>query len=125
MNEWFTPQTAAISAERLRPWACLFVHLWRNMEQDRSGSPALEGPVSRGYFSKLQDLLFVRDLLRVYGVEPAEPEAGLFRFESRRAGEGVWIEWSLFESPAFRWSAAVPGSPSRKLDLDGTWDSPC
>jgi len=119
----FTPTTARSALERVRPAAERMCEVYRALERQRPSAVESDQAVDPKYFSLVQDLRGVLDLLDNIGVQVKDLKRGLVDFPARRAGRPVLLCWQVGEGGLGFWHDLHSGFAGRRpVDEDGPWE---
>ena len=119
----FTPASARLALETIRPAASLMLRLMSAL--DRVRPPKIEGDtaVDRTYFILSRELISTMEVLHAEGVQIKDPRAGLIDFPARRAGRIVLLCWKVGEPSLEFWHEVEAGFAGRKrVDEEGPWE---
>ncbi|NIM00765.1 MAG: DUF2203 family protein [Acidobacteria bacterium] len=122
-NNWFTPHTARLAAQRLEPLASRVSREFRRL-QVVAPMPVTEGPVEPAYFAAVCRFHRVARRLSHEGVLFRDLAKGWFEFPARRAGRTVLLAWRLGEPVPAGWSERGQRDGPLRLDESGPWDDP-
>jgi hypothetical protein len=123
-DRWFTPDTARLALDDLRPAAETLCRLYRTLERARPGRVRSDQPVDPLYFGVLARFQATLDAIRRRGVRVDDLRQGRLGFPARRAGRRVVLCWEVGEATVGFWYELDAG-PDRRLpvDDDGPWDA--
>jgi hypothetical protein len=123
---WFTPTSARVALERVRPVAERIRRLYRALEQHHPPAIGADQPVEAGYFTILARYAQRVEQLGRHGVRLGDPRDGAVEFPARRSGRAVCLCWRVGEPGLAFWRDPGEGVAARRLleDDDGPWDDP-
>ena len=120
---WFTPSSARVALERVRPVAERIHTLYRALEVHHPPTIGADQPVDAGYFTILSRYARRVEQLGSQGVRLGDPRHGAVEFPARRSGHRVCLCWRVGEPGLAFWRPEEGGAAPRLLD-EGPWDEP-
>ena len=121
---WFTPSSARLALESVRPVAERIQGLYRALELHHPATIGAEQRVDAGYFAILARYARRVEELGLHGVRLGDPGSGAVEFPARRSGRQVCLCWRVGEPGLAFWRDTDEGrTVARRLD-DGPWDEP-
>jgi hypothetical protein len=122
-NRWFTPDTARLALDDLRPAAETLCRLYRELECVRPARILSDQPVDRVYFDLVSRLHATLHRIRRRGVSVHDLRRGRLGFPARRAGRQVVLCWQVGEATLGFWHEPEAGPDGRRpVDEDGPWE---
>jgi len=119
----FTPRTARVALETIRPAASLLLRLMSALERVKPPKIESDTAVDRSYFILLRELISTMEVLHAEGVQVKDPRAGLIDFPARRAGRVVLLCWKVGEPSLEFWHEIEAGfAGRRRVDEEGPWE---
>jgi len=123
-DRWFTPDTARLALEILRPAAETLCRLYRTLECKRPGRIRSDQPVDPVYFEVLARFHATLAAIRRRGVRVEDLRHGRLGFPARRAGRRVVLCWQVGEATVGFWHDLDTGHDRRRpVDDDGPWEA--
>jgi len=122
-NRWFTPDTARLALDTLRPAAEALSRLFGELERTRPARIDADQRVDPAYFERVVRIHAALREIRRRGVRVSDLRRGGLGFPARRAGRRVVLCWQVGEATLGFWHEpeAGPGG-RRRVDEDGPWE---
>ena len=122
-NRWFTPDTARLALDTLRPAAETLSRLYGELERTRPTRVHADQPVDPAYFDRLLRIHATLGEIRRRGVRVNDLRRGRLGFPALRAGRRVLLCWQVGEATLGFWHESEAGSGGRRpVDEDGPWE---
>ena len=122
-ERWFTPDTARLALDALRPAAETLCKLYRTLESARPARIHPDQPVEPAYFALVARLHATLGAIRRRGVRVDDLRQGRLAFPARRAGRRVVLSWQVGEATLGFWHEPESGPDRRRpVDEDGPWE---
>lgn len=118
----FTPETARVALDTIRPAAETMCRLARRMDRRKPPQVRCDDRVEPTYFQMVQGLLHALAVLEHAGVQVKDLRGGLLDFPARRGGRAVLLCWKLGEPGIAFWHDAESGFAGRRPLDEGPWD---
>ena len=119
----FTPDSARLALDELRPAAERMCKIYQTLEGKRNGPIVPEQIVNPAYFRLVQRLHVALGEIHKNGVQVKDVRNGLLDFPARRDGRTVSLCWKVGESSLEFWHEEGAGFAGRqRVDDDGPWE---
>jgi hypothetical protein len=122
-KRWFTPHTARLALDAVRPAAETLCRLYRELECARPARILPDQRVDPAYFALVRRLYATLGEIRRRGVRVQDLKRGRLGFPARRAGRQVVLCWQVGEATLGYWHEPEDGVDGRRIvDEDGPWE---
>jgi hypothetical protein len=118
----FTPASARVALEKIRPAAERLCGLYRELQGRRPRAARSDELVEPAYFRLLRQLYAFLGAIAAEGARVHDLRRGIIEFPARRDGRSVLLSWRVGEPSLKYWREPCAEPGRRPIDDDGPWE---